>query len=186
MTEQQEKDLENYRKDLLECDNTSVAEYDKAVMTLSGGAIGLSFSFLKDIGSMQHTSFLLTAWTLWGVSITSVVFSHYFSHRSMRHALKSLNDKTLNYERPGGNWDTAINILNPVAGILFLAGLVVLLFFVSYNVKSEAPTGNSHERSTVVTTTTTTTTTEGVVGDSVVKALNTNSPTFSQGNNKGK
>jgi hypothetical protein len=173
MSDGNEKDIESYRRDLLECDNNSIGEYDKAVMTLSGGAIGLTFAFLKDVGTLQHIIFLLAAWTFWGISITCVVFSHYFSHLAMRHALKSLNDKKLIYHKPGGCWDTAINILNPVAGGLFLAGLVSLLFFVSYNVKSENHAEQSHTRSTVVTTTTTTST-EEIDGRNNVTQTNTN------------
>lgn len=167
------KDIEGYRRDLLDCDNNSIGEYDKAVMTLSGGAIGLTFAFLKDIGTLQHIIFLLAAWTFWGVSITCVVCSHYFSHLAMRRALKDLNAERLNYDKPGGCWDTAINILNPVAGGLFLAGLVSLLFFVSYNVKSETHTELLHTRSTVVTTTTTTTT-EDMNGSNNTTQINTN------------
>jgi hypothetical protein len=173
MSDENEKDIECYRRDLLECDNNSIGEYDKAVMTLSGGAVGLTFAFLKDIGTLQHIVFLLAAWTFWGVSITCVVFSHYFSHLAMRRALRDLNAKTLNYNKPGGCWDTAINILNPVAGGLFLAGLVSLLFFVSYNVKSETHTEQLHSRSTVVTTTTTTST-EDIDGHINTNQMNTN------------
>jgi len=185
MNEQQAKDIESYRRELLECDNSSLGEYDKAVMTLSGGAIGLSFAFLKNIGSLEHTAFLLLAWTFWGVSITSVVFSHYFSHLAMRHALKDLNHDKLNFNHPGGCWDSFINFLNPFGGILFLAGLVTLLFFVSYNVNSETRTEQTRGVSTVVTTTTTTTT-EHAGSSSVPQLVDTSNQPPTHDRERGK
>lgn len=128
--------MEEYRRTLLECDKSSVQEYDKAVMTLSGGALGVSFSFLQYIGkpdALEHLSYLLIAWGMWGLSITFVLFSHYASHLAMRRALKDLNHDRLNYDKPGQHWDIIINVINPVGGGLFFVGLVFLLIFVSKN-----------------------------------------------------
>jgi len=171
-----EKDREAYRNVLLECDKSSVEEYDKAVMTLSGGAIGLSFAFLKEIGgswTLVHTCFLLGAWVLWGLSISSVLFSHYCSHRAMRRALIDLNRNELNYERPGRCWDSAINILNPVGGALFFLGLMSLLVFVDCNVHSRSGAERLPAATRVGTTTTTmTSATENLHESSMVAKTN--------------
>ena len=76
---QKQKDIQDYRSALLEGDKASVQEYDKAVMALSGGAIGISFTFLKTIGdfnTLERPCLLLLAWGLWGFSIVSVLTSH--------------------------------------------------------------------------------------------------------------
>ena len=125
------------RKVVIECDKKSIEEYDKAVMTLSGGALGLSFTFLKYVGNpdkLAAKSFLLGAWGMWGLSISIVLCSHYLSHRAMRHALEAMNRNELSQEKPGGVADDVINWLNPLGGILFLLGLVSLMVFVWKNV----------------------------------------------------
>lgn len=134
--EKWENDKEIYRRDLLECDKKSIEEYDKAIIALSGGAIGISFAFIKDICDFDHLidpCLLSSARALLGFSILSVLVSHYCSHRAMRRALVDLNNDKLNYDKPGRGWDTAINILNPIGGALFLFGLIFLLLFASLN-----------------------------------------------------
>ena len=40
-----------YRETLQRLAGSSQSEHDKAVMTLSGGALGISFAFLKDVAT---------------------------------------------------------------------------------------------------------------------------------------
>ena len=158
---EKEKAIAEYRNALLEGDKVAVQGYDKAVMTLSGGAIAISFAFIKDIcgfNDLVHSGLLLCAWGVWGFSILCVLVSHYCSHQAMRRALIDLNNNNLKFERPGRGWDTAINILNPVGGLLFLVGLISLLVFVSLNfghTKAEYLDTSGKIISTTVTTTTT-------------------------------
>lgn len=39
----------DYRKWLVEADHKASQAYDKALLTLAGGALGISFAFLKDL-----------------------------------------------------------------------------------------------------------------------------------------
>ena len=160
-----ESDIAEYRNALLQADEAAVREYDKTVIYLSGGAIAISFTFLKSVcesGDFFCWGFLLFAWMLWGASVLVVLASHYFSHRAMRRALADLNDNKLNYSKPGGGWDIAINILNPIGGILFVFGLTFFLVFVGCNFYHNDKTNsrlNSEVKLTapqVVTVTTTT------------------------------
>lgn len=105
-------------------------------MTLSGGVLGVSFTILKLVGEAKakHPRFVIIAWMCFAVSISVVVASFYLSHLAMRKAMRDLNANKLNYANPGGAYDTAIKILNPIGGILFLAGIVGLILFVNANV----------------------------------------------------
>ncbi len=49
------KNLAAYRQHLVDAEQQMQAEYDKAVLVLSGGAIGLSMTFLKDIVGVNPT-----------------------------------------------------------------------------------------------------------------------------------
>ena len=72
-----------YLQSLTKCEQDMIDEFNKAVMTLSGGAIGVSFAFLKDIVKPEdivNKGWLLTAWVCWGLSVLTVLASFYFSH----------------------------------------------------------------------------------------------------------
>jgi hypothetical protein len=43
------EDLEKYRDYLIEAERQTQRDYDKTVVALSGGALGLSFVFIRDV-----------------------------------------------------------------------------------------------------------------------------------------
>lgn len=55
--------------------------FDKVLLTLSGGALGFSLTFVQlvDIKSVKQTIFLLIAWISFGVSLFLALLSHLFS-----------------------------------------------------------------------------------------------------------
>ena len=60
-----EKQISDYRKGLQALEQKMQSEYDKAVMALSGGALGVSMTFLKDVVLNQGVhggNFLLWSW----------------------------------------------------------------------------------------------------------------------------
>ncbi|MHA3774782.1 hypothetical protein ACXR0O_24940 [Verrucomicrobiota bacterium sgz303538] len=59
----------------------SQTDFDKAVLALSGGALGLSFAFTEDVVGPENivrAGFLLSAWISWGVSSASILMSYFF------------------------------------------------------------------------------------------------------------
>ena len=61
-----------YRESLEALKQKSQDSYDKTVLSLSAGALGLSFAFVKDIvGSWppQAYAWLFAAWVSWGVVV---------------------------------------------------------------------------------------------------------------------
>ena len=68
-----QQQLFEYRTALQDSSRRMQSEYDKAIMALSGGALGISLTFLKDIVLAKgvHNGFaLLTAWSCWGARVT--------------------------------------------------------------------------------------------------------------------
>jgi hypothetical protein len=62
-----DKDLKKYRQSLIDTQIKLSESYDKLLITLSGGALALSITFLKDvIGSKEIScpSLLLISWAL--------------------------------------------------------------------------------------------------------------------------
>lgn len=67
-----------YRDLLQELSVKSQEQYDKTVITLSTGALGLSFAFIKDVVDIKIASninFLTGAWICFTLSVLSVLLS---------------------------------------------------------------------------------------------------------------
>ena len=128
--------IDNYRQHLMAAEQKSQSEYDKWVITLSGGALGVSFAFLKDVvgtKSIVSTGWLLAAWICWALGISSGLASHFFSSLALRRAIKQTDEKIIYVIRPGG-WMSGLTFgLNIAAGVLFLCGVLSIIAFVAKN-----------------------------------------------------
>ena len=59
-----------YRRLLQELENKAQDQYDKTVILLSTGALGISFAFLKEIVKLETAvmiHFLIGAWICWAL-----------------------------------------------------------------------------------------------------------------------
>lgn len=95
-----------YRKELSSLEHASQEKYDQAVMTLSGGALGISIAFVKDLVDLEHIVWLpclWLAWLSWGFSVTSVLASFFFSQRALREAINQVDRGTHRSEPLGGS-----------------------------------------------------------------------------------
>ena len=131
--------LEQYRAHLVAAEQKSQEDFDKTVVSLSGGALGVTFIFLKDIvgtAPILRTGFLLVAWICWGMSITSVLFSFFLSHLALRRAITQVDAGKAYDEHVGGRYDSATAILNVLGGILFFLGVILIALFVWYNLEA--------------------------------------------------
>ena|ERR1051325_230287 len=132
----QERIIAEYRGLLTETEQKSQSEFDKCVLALSGGALGLTFTFAKNIIPAEvivHPWYLLTAWVSWALSSTAVLLSFFFSTLALRKAIRQLDQGTIGMGRPGGWWDCATSSLNLIGLVLFLTGLATAITFLSYN-----------------------------------------------------
>jgi len=131
-----EKNLAIYRQALVTAEQAMQGEFDKAVLTLSGGALGVSFTFLKDIAGAKTHLFvwaLLASWILWTVSITCVLASYFCSTKAFRKALNDNDSQTIYMTLANSWWAVSTKILNYVGGALFVIGLGCFIFFVFKN-----------------------------------------------------
>jgi hypothetical protein len=131
-----DEELRDYRKQLIALEQKAQEGYDKTVLSLSGGALGVSFAFVTNFvarGSMQASLWLVAAWILWAASVTATLGSYFTSHLALRRAITDF-DSGRSYERPGGCYDVITLVLNAVGGLLFLVGVVLVAVFVWRNV----------------------------------------------------
>lgn len=129
-------DLTNYRQELVGAEERAQADYDKTLLALSGGALGVSFAFVDKLVSppMVAASLLVSAWVCWVLSLTVVLASHFLSHLAHQKAIQQTDDGTIRTARPGGKASVCLKICNWVGGPVFITGVVLMVIFASRNI----------------------------------------------------
>lgn len=125
------------------CPNSE--DYDKTVISLSGGALGISFAFIKDIigdHPIVMKEILVFGWCYWGLSITLVLMSYFLNHLALRETITQFDNAVENSEiskiysqRAGGFYSIITGTLNALGGLLFLVGVILITIFVWYNLE---------------------------------------------------
>jgi hypothetical protein len=123
-----------YRNHLQRLEQDAQVDYDKAILALSGGALGISFAFFRGVlehSNTAHAGALFYAWICWGLSLACAFISFYTAKCALRAAIKEVDDgKTP--PRFGGCYDKLTSFFNVAAGIFFLIGLIFATCFL-YN-----------------------------------------------------
>jgi len=130
--------LKEYRSNLIAAERKAQEDFDKTILSLSGGALGVSFAFLKDIvgqDPITNASVLFSAWVCWGFSVTLVLVSYYTSHLALRRAIKQVDTGEIYAKRPGGRVDLITALCNALGAILFFVGVVLMIVFVRFNLE---------------------------------------------------
>lgn len=126
-----------YRNRLLDAEQKIGESCDKTLITLSGGALAISVTFIKEVLGEEDAQFLCVlsfSWSLWAISLTSVLLALYFASHAYRNAIKALDAGTLDLNRPGGVFSLLTNILNAIGGLSFLLGVLFFLIFAYKNI----------------------------------------------------
>ncbi|HXF90876.1 MAG TPA: hypothetical protein VNJ29_02990 [Candidatus Nitrosotenuis sp.] len=112
--------------------------FDKALLTLSSGAFGVTIAFLKDLvpKPYDNTNWLLAiSWLFFSISLVSVVCSYLFSQHAI---LKQMDLNKQNSKKKGSKdeknvWTTATVITNWLSLIAFLFALTFWCSFIYWN-----------------------------------------------------
>jgi hypothetical protein len=134
--------LTEYRNHLVLADQRAQEDFDKTVISLSGGALGVSFAFLRDVvgrGPYNSPAWLFLAWLAWlawGLSATSMLVSYYLSQQALRRAIKQVDAGFIETEKPGGPFATSTAMCNALGGLLFLVGVALMILFVFKNMET--------------------------------------------------
>lgn len=152
--EERAKHYAEYRKHLVTAEQKSQEDFDKTVLSLSGGALGISFVFLKDVigpNPVSEPTLLFYAWAAWGGSTFCVLASYYLSHLALRNTIKQIDQDRLHKEKPGTFFSTATAFLNALGAILFLIGVCNITLFANANLKTKGATNVKTENSKPIT-----------------------------------
>jgi heme exporter protein D len=118
--------------------------FDKSMLTLSSGALGVSLAFIKDIvplGTADWICLLKISWGAFALCILTTVVSFQFSIAALKDRRNLLDEMltTKNRElehKQTSLWNRAVVVCTDTALVLFLVGLVCTMLFVVKNVSS--------------------------------------------------
>jgi hypothetical protein len=131
-----ETPLQKYRDWLVSADHQASLDFDKAIMTLSGGALGLSITFLHDIVPKplpQTIIWLWVGWIAFAASLALILVSYLFSMAALTKAIKQVDDGTIYKTKTGGLANLITIALNYLSALGVLVGVIGLVGFALSN-----------------------------------------------------
>lgn len=136
------KVLATYREQLTGTLRLLNESYDKVLVALAGGALGISIAFLKDIVPLDkatHHGWLLGAWMLFIASIAAGLGRLLFGIEAHRKAIVQVDRGDIYRGKPGGVYAVMTRLLHIGSALCLILGLVMLALF-AYNNVSPAKT----------------------------------------------
>lgn len=124
------------RKTLVEAEGEASQSFDKALITLSAGAFGLSLAFIVQVAPAPRALwYLYVAWGGFILSLLSILFSFLASQQGFRRA-RDILDKYLETGAEESNrWNVVTSLLNILSIVAFVFGVVSLAYFAIRNVR---------------------------------------------------
>ena len=137
-------ELYEARRDELQDDMRSMSdEFDKSILTLSSGGLGLSLAFVKDIVPLKQASFiwlLNASWFMFVGAIVATLTSYLMSLEAAKRALKDAEKYYLEDRREylkQRSWqDHALTWLRVASASCFVLAVVLTGFFVAFNLQA--------------------------------------------------
>lgn len=132
--------LADYRKVLVTADQKAQEDLDKAILSLSGGGLGVSMVFIKDIvgtAPIDLPWLLMAAWIAWGLSVVAVLASYHLSIRAIHNGIAQIDAGSSYAGEFGGAAAKATLWLNWLGIALFFAGVVCVSAFACFNIATK-------------------------------------------------
>lgn len=133
------------RKLLIDAEREGSRSFDKAILTLAAGALGLSITFVDKIAPLPQATtlwLLVVSWISFGFSIIVTLSSFITSQWACASQRDILDTEWLDgseeQESIGNRWTHATNALNVVSILSFVVGVVFLCLFAFANLSKEA------------------------------------------------
>src|SRR5260370_30305412 len=140
--ERREKLYDEHRKQAWEALHSSTENFDKSILTLSSGALGLSLSFIKDIVPLGHAAWrllLYLSWGFFGLCILLTVLSYQLGIRAQQEHLKNLPKYYLENDDKAAKQKSwfwrAVEAFSLVSAGFFAVGLIFTVVFCIKNLE---------------------------------------------------
>lgn len=129
------------RKLLVDAIREGARSFDKAILTLSAGAFGLSLTFIKQIAPTIQPGticLLITSWVFFGVSILVTLISFLTSQSACKHQIEILEAKLAKEDNDTNTPAKFTKVLNITSIIMFIIRIVFLSTFAISNLREGA------------------------------------------------
>ncbi|MGD0785395.1 MAG: hypothetical protein ABR969_06250 [Sedimentisphaerales bacterium] len=128
----------DYRQELANSKFKVAQDFDKALLTLSGGALGISMTFIKDIVTKpEYKWILVVSWTCFGLSIIILLLGFYVCRKAYTQEilfLDAIQEKVIKANNNKNTWSEATEVANISALVFFIIGLILLATFIFINI----------------------------------------------------
>lgn len=137
-----------YREKTLNDIKSGTENFDRYLLTLSSGALGLSLAFIKDIvpiGSVIGIRWLIASWIAFLLCIVITLVSFRVSIRALENSIPYLEEYYLKGNMDAFNkhlktrWVRAVDWCTYFAMTFFFAGLICTTLFVGMNIGKGKP-----------------------------------------------
>lgn len=132
-----DKGLEKYRDYLLESLRLLNHGYDKAVLTLSGGALVLSLAFttgfLNPDETIKGAKYLVFAWCLFIFSLGCVFMRIILGIKATSKAIQQVDDGTIRTQDVGGIYSMLTIGFSYLGATALIFGLGIVTYFIQLN-----------------------------------------------------
>lgn len=137
MAAESDEQEQQHRRWLVEAEHTASRDFDRNVVILSGGALGLSITFVREFVPVPvecSWPWIALSWTLLTLSLLAILVSMLTSQHALRQAVREIDEETAHdVKRPGGSFATVTGYLNVASAIALVLGLVCLVVFALMN-----------------------------------------------------
>ncbi len=140
MDEQTARIYARYQRHLLEGRRSSFQQFDRAVLTLSGGGLALSLTFIRNIVSLSEATCkwtLICAWGMFALSIMATLISFISSQFAFDRQLKLAEQYYIDNQEEAfkelNKPARLTKVINIASAFSFVLAVILLLFFVSSN-----------------------------------------------------
>jgi Na+/proline symporter len=127
-----------HREHLVNARHSASRDYDKALMTLSAGALGVSITFVHSVAPHpKQVALLGWAWGLFAFSLACVVLSLLLSQYELNAAVSQIDAQPQSAGTALAKQAISTTaVCNWFAGAAFLLGVVMLSWFALINLKA--------------------------------------------------
>lgn len=133
--------FEEYRKELFERQRSNTKEYDKSILTLSVAFLGLSLAVIKDVVHIEGAKnvwCLYCSWILVCVAIVFAIVSFVVSQSAIEKQLDYAKhyyiDNRDEYIGKKSWQERVLKMLNRGSGVVFIAAVLLITYFVALNI----------------------------------------------------
>jgi len=147
-------DHSEYKSWLRETEQKLSEHFDKTMLMITGGALALSITFVKDIigsGKMLSGWLLVTSWATLTICLIIILWSFHLGLKAYREAQNQVDSGTIEDETPGGLFSKILNVLNTLSICLLSLGLISLFTFSYINLSKESTNGTATNKTTATT-----------------------------------